>query len=84
LPEVLKALGLPAEYQFILFGLGALTYARNPGGILDAMKVKSLQSLQATIDRRKRPAPQHVALRSGGELPEVVPPPAPATPKQLG
>jgi branched-subunit amino acid ABC-type transport system permease component len=84
LPEVLKALGLPAEYQFILFGLGALTYARNPGGILDAMKVKSLQSLQATIDRRKRPAPQHVASRSGGELPEVVPPPAPATPKQLG
>jgi branched-chain amino acid transport system permease protein len=84
LPEVLKALGLPAEYQFILFGLGALTYARNPGGILDAMKVKSLQSLQATIDRRKRPAQQHVASLSGGELPEVVQPPAPATPKQLG
>lgn len=34
-PEILSGLGLPAAFAFILFGLGALTYARHPEGVVE-------------------------------------------------
>ena len=44
---------LPLATQFIFFGLGAVTYARHPEGILEANKGKSLAWVQARIDRFK-------------------------------
>lgn len=44
----------------IFFGLGAVTYAKHPEGILEANKAKSLAQVQRLIDRFKRgakPAP---------------------------
>jgi len=40
--EFLSRLGLPAGFQFVLFGLGALTYARHPEGIVEFNKRKIL------------------------------------------
>lgn len=34
-PEVLNGLGLPKAFAFVLFGLGALTYARHPEGVVE-------------------------------------------------
>jgi branched-subunit amino acid ABC-type transport system permease component len=45
---------LPAGLQPILFGLGALTYAKHPEGILEFQKRRSLARVQRTIDRVKR------------------------------
>jgi branched-chain amino acid transport system permease protein len=42
---------LPAGLQPILFGLGAFTYAKHPEGILEFQKRRSLQRIQALIDR---------------------------------
>jgi branched-chain amino acid transport system permease protein len=55
-PELLKTLGLPTEVQYILFGLGALTYARHPEGILEAQKRAFLGSIQRRMDKRARGA----------------------------
>jgi ABC-type branched-subunit amino acid transport system permease subunit len=38
--------GLPAGLQPILFGLGALTYARHPEGVLEFNKRKSFERIQ--------------------------------------
>jgi branched-chain amino acid transport system permease protein len=38
LPELLKELGISLEWQYVLFGLGALAYARHPEGVLEAQK----------------------------------------------
>jgi branched-subunit amino acid ABC-type transport system permease component len=54
-PELLKELGIPLGVQFILFGLGALTYAKHPEGILEAQKRAAIGSIQRLIDRRKQP-----------------------------
>lgn len=54
LPQLFQQLGIPLEYQYILFGLGALTYARNPEGILEAAKRKQLVAVQRALDRRRR------------------------------
>jgi branched-subunit amino acid ABC-type transport system permease component len=48
---------LPPILRDILFGLGALTFARHPEGILEFQKRKSLNAIQRRIDRRRRPAP---------------------------
>jgi branched-subunit amino acid ABC-type transport system permease component len=48
----------PTTLAFILFGLGAVTYARHPEGILEANKRASLTKIQRLIDRvgaRRRP-----------------------------
>jgi ABC-type branched-subunit amino acid transport system permease subunit len=45
---------LPAGLQPILFGLGALTYAKHPEGILEFQKRRSLARVQRGIDRVKR------------------------------
>jgi branched-chain amino acid transport system permease protein len=44
---------LPIAVQFIFFGLGAVTYARHPEGVLEANKVRSLAQVQRFIDRFK-------------------------------
>ncbi len=55
-PELLKALGISPEYQFILFGLGALTYAQHPEGILEAQKrqVIGRDPAASSIDATRR------------------------------
>jgi hypothetical protein len=39
---------------FILFGLGALTYAKNPEGIVEARTRSSLLKITRWLDRRKQ------------------------------
>jgi branched-chain amino acid transport system permease protein len=46
---------IPAMFREILFGLGALTYAKHPEGILEFQKRRSLNAIQAQIDRRVGP-----------------------------
>jgi branched-chain amino acid transport system permease protein len=45
---------LPVGLQAILFGLGALTYAKHPEGLLEYNTRKSLVKTQARIDRFKQ------------------------------
>src|SRR5262249_35235909 len=71
-PEILKTLGLSPSYQFILFGLGAVTDAKHPEGILESNKRESLGTVQRWLTRGKEPP--------GAEGGEVVPArPEPAT-----
>ena len=44
---------LPVGLQPILFGLGALTYAKHPEGILEFQKRRSYERIQNLIDRFK-------------------------------
>ena len=55
LPEILKALGLSPAYQFILFGLGAITYAKHPEGVLEYNKRRSLETVQRFLTRGRQP-----------------------------
>jgi branched-subunit amino acid ABC-type transport system permease component len=52
-PELLKVLGLALAWQFIFFGLGAITFARHPEGVVEFNKRRSLNRVQALLDRRK-------------------------------
>jgi ABC-type branched-subunit amino acid transport system permease subunit len=74
-PELLKTLGVSPEYQFILFGLGALTFAKHPEGLLEFAKRSQLDAIQRLIDRRKRGRAPDVPA-GGAELPAMA---APAT-----
>ncbi len=56
--EILKRLGLSASWEPIFFGLGAITYAKNPEGILEAQKRRSNAFVQRQFDRFKRGAPE--------------------------
>jgi branched-chain amino acid transport system permease protein len=67
-PEILKALGLSPAYQFVLFGLLAMTFARHPEGIVEYNKRRSLLRVQGWLTRGGRPP---------GAEPEPVVPPAP-------
>jgi branched-subunit amino acid ABC-type transport system permease component len=71
-PEILKALGISPSYDLILFGLGAITFAKHPEGILEFQKRQSLQFVQRLVTRRRPP----VDGEGGGE--RVAPQPAPA------
>jgi branched-subunit amino acid ABC-type transport system permease component len=53
-PELLKELGISSEWQYILFGLGALTFAQHPEGILEYQKRAAMEGIQRLIDRRHR------------------------------
>jgi branched-chain amino acid transport system permease protein len=69
-PEILKALGLSPAYQFILFGLGAITFAKHPEGIVEYNKRRSLEATQRFLMRRRaRPGD------GGGDGEDVVTPP---------
>jgi len=55
-PQILDTLGIPKSYDLILFGLGAITFAKHPEGILEFQKRQSLQFVQRMIERiGKRP-----------------------------
>jgi branched-chain amino acid transport system permease protein len=70
-PEILKNLGLSPAYQFIGFGLLAITFAKHPEGVVEFNKRRSLEAVQRFLTRGKQPP--------DGERPEVVTPtPEPA------
>ena len=54
MPELLKALGLSGGWQLILFGLGAINYARHPDGVIEPQTRASIEFLQRKLDRRKQ------------------------------
>jgi hypothetical protein len=78
-PELLNTLGISPEYQFILFGLGALTFARHPEGLLEFAKRRQLDAIQRMIDRRRRGGRAPDLPPGAAELP-AVPAPVPTTP----
>jgi ABC-type branched-subunit amino acid transport system permease subunit len=49
-PEVLKAIGVSQSWQYILFGLGAVAYARHPEGTFEHFKLTTQSFLQQRID----------------------------------
>jgi branched-chain amino acid transport system permease protein len=53
-PELilLRLLHVSSTWQFIVFGLGAIAYAKNPEGTLEAGKRKSLNFIQRLLDKR--------------------------------
>jgi branched-chain amino acid transport system permease protein len=53
-PELVlvRILHASLSWQFILFGLGAIAYAKNPEGTLEAGKRRSLNFIQRLLDRR--------------------------------
>lgn len=56
-PELLKLVGVAAGYQFVLFGLGAITYARHPEGVLEFQKRKSMAAVERHLPQRWRSSP---------------------------
>ncbi len=53
-PEVLKLVGVSVSWEFVLFGLGAITYARHPEGVLEFQKRKSLAAIEKRLPARWR------------------------------
>ncbi|MFN8037498.1 MAG: ABC transporter permease [Acidimicrobiia bacterium] len=75
-PELLKFLGFAPSWEFVFFGLGAVTYARHPEGILESQKRASMAFFQRRVDRLSR---RRRARGSSDALPEDgVPAPEPA------
>ncbi len=52
-PELLNAIHVSATWQIVLFGLGAITFARHPEGILEYQKSMLFNRLQRLLDRRE-------------------------------
>ena len=50
-PELLKALSLSLTWHAVIFGLGALTFARHPEGIVEYGKRRLLAAAQGVLDR---------------------------------
>jgi hypothetical protein len=71
--------GLPVGLQPILFGLGALTYAKHPEGILEFQKRRSYARTQKIASKFSKKPPADGADDSGS-APAVsnTPTPAPA------
>ena len=65
LQEVLKRIGVSASWEPILFGLGAITYAKNPEGILEAQKRRSNAFVQRQLDRFKRSRAEPAPAQTG-------------------
>ena len=79
-PELLHHLHVSSSWQTILFGLGAITFARHPEGILDYQKRVVLNRMQRSLDRRNA-SKQHASSPSAVALPDVSPPqPPPSSP----
>jgi ABC-type branched-subunit amino acid transport system permease subunit len=55
---LLEPLGLSPGYQFVLFGLGAITYARHPEGVLEFQKRRSMAAIERRLPERWRSTPQ--------------------------
>jgi branched-chain amino acid transport system permease protein len=56
-PLILEPLGLNPAWQFVLFGLGAITYARHPEGVLEFQKRRSLAAIERRLPERFRSPP---------------------------
>jgi branched-subunit amino acid ABC-type transport system permease component len=56
-PELLSTFGINSSYQFVLFGLGAITYARHPEGVLEFQKRKSMARVERYLPEKWRSAP---------------------------
>jgi len=52
--EILKRIGINSSWEPILFGLGAITYAKHPEGILEFQKRQSMARVQQWLDRLNR------------------------------
>ena len=50
-PELLEALGVTPAFGFVLFGLGAITFARHPEGIVEAQKREAIGFVDRLVDR---------------------------------
>lgn len=59
-PEILEGLGMPTGFQFVLFGLGALTFARHPEGIVEFNTRRILARFRRTPADTPSPTPQAV------------------------
>ncbi|MGZ4675229.1 MAG: ABC transporter permease [Acidimicrobiia bacterium] len=70
-PLILEPLGLNQAWQFVLFGLGAVTYARHPEGVLEFQKRRSLAAIEKRLPARLRsPGPvvdAHPAVSGGSD-----------------
>jgi ABC-type branched-subunit amino acid transport system permease subunit len=56
-PLILEPLGLNSGWEFVLFGLGAVTYARHPEGVLEFQKRRSLERIERWLPKRWRGEP---------------------------
>lgn len=52
-PELLNAIHVSATWQIVLFGLGAIAFARHPEGILEYQNSMLFNRLQGLLDRRR-------------------------------
>jgi branched-subunit amino acid ABC-type transport system permease component len=78
--EILKRIGINESWLPILFGLGAMTYAKHPEGILEFQKRKSLMFVQRQLERmsgKSQPAEQ--AAAAGGAAAVATAPNAPSS-----
>jgi ABC-type branched-subunit amino acid transport system permease subunit len=55
-PELLDGLGVPGAMAFVLFGLGAITFARHPEGIVEANKRSVTRWVNRAMPRTAAPA----------------------------
>jgi branched-chain amino acid transport system permease protein len=76
--EILKRIGINSSWEPILFGLGAITYARHPEGILEFQKRQSLERTQRWLDRLSRKSKVPDALVSTAGDVDAAGPAAPA------
>ncbi|HEU5301758.1 MAG TPA: ABC transporter permease [Acidimicrobiia bacterium] len=74
-PEFLELLGISSAFQFVLFGLAALTYAKHPEGLVEYGKRRQLEALQRWLDRGSRDPHDEEPDRAAppGDAMEVVP-----------
>jgi len=56
-PLILEPLGLNQAWEFVLFGLGAITYARHPEGVLEFQKRRSMAAIEKRLPARFRSTP---------------------------
>ena len=69
--ELLKRIGVNSSWEPILFGLGAITYARHPEGILEFQKRKAMAFVQRRLDRmsgKSQPADHIAGAGDGGAV----------------
>ncbi len=73
-PELIlvRLLHVSPAWQYIFFGLGAIAYAKNPEGTLEAGKRKSLNAIQRLLDKRagRRRSATSPSPTSKGPLPK--------------
>jgi ABC-type branched-subunit amino acid transport system permease subunit len=72
-PEILDRIGVAQSWTFILFGLGAITYAKHPEGIIEHQTRRSLAFTEKLFNRGGRSDPDEEPSN-----PDEVATPAPA------